>query len=148
MFIVCPLSSQHIEETAKLFDRYRVNYKMKSKLSAAKAFIQERVLDKKSLFFIALNHNTPVGFAQIFTCYSSLALKKTWRINDLFVDENYRRKGCALDILKFVEHEAKRNRIFSIKLSTETTNKAADGLYKKANFQIIEGFQAYSLRIK
>ncbi|PHS13569.1 MAG: GNAT family N-acetyltransferase [Kangiella sp.] len=138
-------------DIAELFDQYRVFYQMKSNLKSATKFISERLNQKDSIIYLAKHSNSRTsqacGFIQIYPTFSSVAMKSIWTLNDLFVSQDYRKKGCARALMKQVEIDAKENNIFSIKLATAIDNLQAKNLYESLNYKKIDLYDHYSFRI-
>ena len=147
MFEIYPINSNRIEDAAYLFNQYRIFYKMPSHLTAAKAFISERLSKRDSIIFLGYSKEKPVGFIQIYPSFSSMAMLPTWLVNDLFVDSKARRLGCAEKMMVHVQTKAKEMKIFSIKLATANDNHAAKKLYQKLGYQQIVNFESYSKTI-
>jgi len=55
-------------------------------------------------------------------------------INELYVDEMFRKRGVATEILNFINNWAKKNQIVYISCSTGVANLTAQSLYKKSGF--------------
>lgn len=83
---------EDLEEVSRLFDQYRVFYKKSSNIEAARTFLQERFQKNESTMFVARDQELMVGFTQLYPSFSSVSLKRTWILNDLFVEEPYRKK--------------------------------------------------------
>jgi GNAT superfamily N-acetyltransferase len=94
-----------------LFDKYRVFYKKPSDIVLAEAFIKERLGKNESVIFVALDmengQSVPVGFTQLYPKYSSVSANKNWILNDLYVDNNYRKQGIGEALIKTAMHFAK-----------------------------------------
>ena len=137
----------NLEETAYLFDLYRVFYNMPSDITAARQFISERFTRQDSLIFLAFREKSAVGFMQVYGSFSSVALRPIWILNDLFVDPSVRRTGCAKKMLQYLRESAKQQNIFSIKLATAVDNRKAKALYDSLGYQLNRSFDHYSKRI-
>jgi ribosomal protein S18 acetylase RimI-like enzyme len=55
-------------------------------------------------------------------------------IDDVHVEEGYRRKGVGTELMKYVIEIAKENKVDCIELLVNSYNLVAKGLYKKAGF--------------
>ena len=81
------------KDLAKLFDNYRIFYGQKSDLRSAEKFLLERLENQESEIFVAdTSKNKLVGFVQLYPIFSSTKMQRLWLLNDLFVDDNYRRR--------------------------------------------------------
>lgn len=134
-------------DVANLFDQYRVFYKMKSNIQSATKFINDRLSANDSIIYLAKYSDNACGFAQVYPVFSSVAMKPIWILNDLFVNQHFRQKGCAKALMEQVKTEAKEKNIFSIKLATAVTNSKAKKLYESLNYKKIDQFDNYSLKI-
>lgn len=135
-----------IKQVALLFDQYRVFYKMPSNIAAAEDFINNRLNQRDAIIYLARKENSAVGFMQIYPSFSSVAMQPTWILNDLFVTAVARRTGCAKQMMGYLQEEAKRNEIFSIKLATAVDNTKAKALYRQLGYLINRDFDNYSKR--
>jgi len=55
-------------------------------------------------------------------------------LNEIYIDEPYREKGCASYFLKYLEDWAKRNNCVAISAVTWDENLASQGLFKSNGF--------------
>lgn len=138
---------EHLEEVAKLFDQYRIFYKSPSDLKAAKEFIQERFQKGDSVIFVVSDDGHLVGFTQLYPSFSSVAMKRIWILNDLFVEQAYRQKGAAKLLLRAAEKFASETEAVRIILATQISNIAAQSLYESLGYCKDEDFYHYTLRL-
>lgn len=138
-----------LQTASFLFDLYRQFYKQKSDIDSAKLFLSERILKNESVIFLAANEQTNegMGFVQLYPSFSSVSLKKIWILNDLFVHENYRRKGVAEALIEksrllCIETDAK-----GLILETDKSNASAQRLYDKTGFKKDKDHFYYILRV-
>src|SRR5688572_21883490 len=95
-----------LDALARLFDEYRQFQGQRSDLAAARLFLQERFDHGESVIFVCHDGTNPIGFAQLYPIYSSVALSRVFVLNDLFVHESGRRKGVASRLLSALESYA------------------------------------------
>jgi GNAT superfamily N-acetyltransferase len=138
---------EHLQEVSKLFDQYRVFYKQSSDITAAKAFLQERFQKKDSTVLIARDHDLIVGFTQLYPSFSSVSMKRVWILNDLFVEEAYRKKGVAKSLIKAAEKFARETGAVRIILATQITNIAAQSLYESLGYIKDRDFYHYAVKL-
>jgi GNAT superfamily N-acetyltransferase len=93
-------SINELESLTELFDLYRVFYKQSSDQASAREFVKERLKNDESVAFIAYDDNDPVGFVQLYPSFSSVSMKRTWLLNDLYVKEKARGKGFGEKLIK------------------------------------------------
>src|SRR5690242_2313753 len=87
------------EAAAQLFDLYRQFQRQASDPAGARAFIGERLERGESTIFLAEDASGPLGFAQLFPSFSSVGMKRTFTLNDLYVVAEARGRGVATGLL-------------------------------------------------
>jgi len=124
-------TAEDLEEIAQLFNAYRIFYDQESDLSAAKAFIQERLSHNDSVIFLANDiQNMAAGFVQLYPSFTSVGMEKIWILNDLYVDKNHRRKGVAQLLMNHAKEYAKETARVKLVLETGLDNQKAQLLYE------------------
>lgn len=123
-----------LEETSYLFDAYRQFYGQEPDHGAAAGFIAERLANADSVIFLA-RHET------------SVAMKRMWYLNDLFVAESARQQGVARALLKRVASFAKETDALTVKLATSISNHPAKSLYESEGYQNVIAFDHYTQRV-
>ncbi len=141
-------NSAAIDDLALMFDRYRQFYQMDSNITAAKHFISDRLSLHDSIIFMCYTADKAQGFAQIYPSFSSVAMRRTWTLNDLYVNKEERRAGVARLLLNHTLEEARQAEIFSVKLVTAKENLIAKSLYQSLGFQQNGRFDSFSIRLK
>ncbi len=137
-----------VDRVAPLFDAYRQFYKQPSDLAAAANFLSERLRAEESVVFMACLDGQPVGFTQLYPCFSSTALKRMWILNDLFVDPRARRKGVAEALLERAREFASESRSENMWLETAVDNHSAQALYEKLGWEKDNHYLRYNLWLK
>lgn len=119
-----------------LFNQYRIFYNQFSDIGMAKAFLDERLQHNESIIFVATDSNTQeaIGFTQLYPKYSSVRLTKNWILNDLYVDENYRKQGIGEKLIKAAMGFAKTQGATFVQLETAVDNYTAQHLYESIGF--------------
>jgi ribosomal protein S18 acetylase RimI-like enzyme len=140
---------KNLDEIAKIFDEYREFYEKKSDLNGAREFLFDRFVNFQSIIFIAYdNQNEKIaGFTQLYPVFSSLSMGRALILNDLFVREEYRKRGVAKSILQYVKDYASTYKLKGVELSTAITNKKAQSLYESFGFKRDEEFYHYYLSV-
>lgn len=118
----------------ELFDKYRVFYKQPSDIALAERFISDRLSNNESVIYVAFVDEKAVGFTQLYPKYSSMRAVKNWILNDLYVDEAYRKQGVANQLIKAAMDFAKANNAGFVQLETQTDNYTAQNLYESVGF--------------
>jgi ribosomal protein S18 acetylase RimI-like enzyme len=141
-------SIEHLESVSVLFDRYRVFYNQASDLETAKEFLKERFKNNDSVVFAANDNREIVGFTQLYPSFSSVSMKRVWILNDLYVEELYRRKGVAKLLMSAAEKYAKESGAIRVILATHISNTNAQKLYEAREYIKDEEFYHYTLRLQ
>jgi len=134
-----------LDNLTRLFDAYRQFYGRDSDLLAARAFLLARFNHGESALFIAHDGQRAVGFVQLYPAFSSVSLARTFILNDLFVDENYRQQGVGSQLMSAAKAYAKALGAVRLSLSTARTNTVAQSAYAANGWQRDEQFFVYHL---
>ena len=86
-----------------------------------------------------------IGFTQLYPSFSSLSLKKVLILNDLYVQEDFRRLGVGKMLLDAAKDYALQINSKGLTLSTGIENETAQSLYEKYGFIRNEHFYEYFL---
>jgi len=132
-----------IESLALLFDRYRQFYEYPGDLHGARDFLTARFNHGESILFIAEQHAESVGFAQMYPSFSSVALARSFLLNDLFVRDDCRREGVGSRLLTACVDYAGSLGAVRLTLATALGNKPAQALYAAAGWKRDEQFSVY-----
>ena len=123
-----------LDSIAELFDSYRVFYHQESNLEGASNFLKERLVNEDSVVFIAYDEGNPIGFVQLYPTFSSVSMKKSWVLNDLFVNGAARKKGFGEKLIKRAIEFAEETGAKGLFLETGHDNVIAQKLYEKIGF--------------
>lgn len=134
-----------IGEVVPLFNAYREFYSQPSDLQQAEQFIRERVERAESIIFLAYLEEEPVGFAQLFPVFSSVAMKRAFLLNDLFVAKQARKQGVAQALMEQCYTYSQQEEARYMMLETATDNVQAQKLYEKMGMTIDEKVYYYSI---
>lgn len=116
-----------------LFNSYRLFYKQKSDITAAKRFLTQRFIKNDSVIYIANVNDKVVGFTQLFPIYSSVSMKPMYLLNDLFVDSNHRNQGIGEALINRAKQLCKTENNKGLVIQTALDNPAQD-LYTRLGF--------------
>jgi ribosomal protein S18 acetylase RimI-like enzyme len=122
-------TSTDADVVTELFEQYRIFYQCKPDSRLARQFITERLKRQDSLVFIAFVDGKAAGFAQMYPTWSSLSMKPSWILNDLFVVNDFRRQGVASAIVAKCEAFAQESGAVGLSLQTAMDNNSAQALY-------------------
>lgn len=128
---------------APLFNAYRLFYEQQSNEEAAIEFITERLQNKESIIFAAKMDNQYVGFTQLYPTFSSVAMKRAYILNDLYVEKSYRKNGIAQALMEAAFEFAEKQNARFIALETGVNNTTAQALYEKMGMTLEDDMQRY-----
>jgi GNAT superfamily N-acetyltransferase len=134
---------------AELLDAYRQFYGQPADYSLAEAFIRERLANRDSVIILAIDvlSEAAVGFVQLYPSFSSVAARRVWILNDLFVAPLSRRRGVGRALLEAARDHALATGAKRLVLSTAADNAEARALYEFFGFNREDVFVAYKLEI-
>ena len=133
-----------LQQLAKLFNQYRIFYKQESDIDGAVNFISERFRLNDSHIIVALNDsNAVLGFTQLYPSYSSVSMQRTYILNDLFVSENFRKKGVGEVLLKAAKQFSNDQNSKGLTLETDNNNHAQH-LYERLKWKKDTGVLHYT----
>ena len=140
---------KHIKNVGELFDLYRQFYKYESNLIQSTNYIKERIYNKESKIFIAINNREePVGFVQLYETFGSLDLGKIIILYDLYVEKSYRKNKVGRQLMIRSHEYAKKINAKRIQLSTATDNFIGQSLYESLGYVKDIDFYTYDFEIK
>lgn len=129
--IIRRAKKKDLEQLSVLFDKYRIFYKQDPDMKNAKAFIKKRMKRKESVIFVAEERKELIGFTQLFPIFSSVSMKRTWLLNDLYVNEKARGKGTASRLLNAAKEFGAETNSKWLLLQTAADNFTAQKVYEK-----------------
>src|ERR1700722_5445954 len=103
--------------------------------------VQEMIQNPHGYLFIARHVSTKEIAGMIFIAIYRIPYVKKAYIDDIVVDEKFRKQGIATKLLQIAIEEAKKHDVSYVMLTAKTT-RAANSLYEKLGFQRRES-QAY-----
>ena len=136
-----------IDGVSNLFNEYRVFYNQPSDLEGAKRFIRDRMDYGDSVIFVAVTDEVYVGFIQLYPSLSSISMRRTWVLNDLYVVEDMRNQGIAQKLVNEAIILCSETNAISLSLQTAPNNQAAQRLYEKNHFILDSEYYNYKLRL-
>lgn len=126
-----------LRSLAELFDQYRIFYKKESDLEGAQAFLKERLERNESEIFVSFNdEGIMTGFTQLYPLFSSTRMQRFWLLNDLYVNENYRRQGFSVGLIERAKKLCRDSDACGMMLETAKSNREGNGLYPKTGFDL------------
>jgi len=128
-------TKKQISKLVPLFDAYRVFYKQISNPEAARNFLSERFKKKDSTIFLAVDdEGNGLGFTQLYPSFSSVAIQRTYILNDLFVTAEARGKGVGEALMNHAKQFAIDQGARGVTLETDVTNPAQK-LYERLGWK-------------
>jgi len=148
-FQVRRASEADLPSAAALFDGYRQFYAQRADYALADAFLRERFANKDSALFLAIEPQSGegLGFVQLYPSFSSVAARRLWILNDLFVDPAARRRGVGRALLETAREFAASTGAVRLVLSTSATNRVARALYESFGYKKDDVFLVYKLEL-
>ncbi|KQM64727.1 acetyltransferase [Sphingomonas sp. Leaf16] len=144
MVQICRATLQHLDRIVPLFDAYRQFYGRNSDLDGARAFLTARIKGDESVILLAADG---AGFAQLYPCFSSVRMRKTLILNDLFVAPEARCQGVGAALLDAACVHARSVGAAKMSLSTAVDNSAAHALYVRAGWERDAQFHTYTIGV-
>jgi GNAT superfamily N-acetyltransferase len=141
---------EHADSIAPVFDAYRQFYGQAPNLERCRTFIAKRLINRESVIFFVADETSPhhvLGFTQLYPAFSSVAMRRLWILNDLFVLPEARKKGIAAALMHKAREFAKETAAKGLVLETATDNSEAQRLYEKLGWQRDELFYRYFINI-
>lgn len=140
---------EDIAEIAPLFDAYRTFYGQPSNMQLATHFIRDRLTQADSVIFLAHDaRGRPVGFAQLYPTYSSVACRRAYILNDLYTEQASRGKGIGRSLLAAARDHVVAADAATLVLETSVDNVRAQSLYVSFGFERVTKFCAYALDLR
>ena len=132
---IITVTSENLDQLASLFNDYRIFYKQESNLAAAKNFMKERLDNKDSVVFLATDENgIGLGFTQLYPSFSSVKMKPSYILNDLYVSQENRGFGIGEALLEHAKEFAITNNCHGLSLETDNDNPAQN-LYERLGWK-------------
>jgi GNAT superfamily N-acetyltransferase len=134
---------------AELFDGYRQFYGQLTDYSLAEAFLRDRFANNDSAVLLATEPQSGegLGFVQLYPSFSSVAARRIWILNDLFVTPTARRRGVGRALLGASREFAASTGAKRLVLSTAAANAEARALYESCGYKKDEVFLVYKLEL-
>jgi ribosomal protein S18 acetylase RimI-like enzyme len=131
-------NEEDVALVAPLFDAYRQVYGQPPDERLATEFIRDRLRTGESVIFLALSGSRAVkealGFVQLYPLFSSLAARRIWVLNDLFVSPLARRSGVGRSLMEAARRHAVDSGAKKLVLKTEAENRRAQALYESLGY--------------
>jgi len=144
MSTIIETTNNHLEELSVLFDLYRQFYRQPSDIIGAKKFISERMQNNESIIYVSSSEKGSLsGFVQLYPQFSSVKMKRMWLLNDLYVKEEFRKKGIARKLINRCKQLAKDSNASGLLLETGKNNLEGNVLYPTEGFVLVDESNFY-----
>ena len=140
-------ASEQVDLIAPLFDQYRQFYKYRSDLAGVRRFLNERLKNRESVIFLAVEGDEALGFTQLYPTFSSTTLRPMWILNDLFVAPARRKSGVARALMMRARQFGMELEAVELILETATDNLNAQRLYESLGWKRDTEFFTYHLHL-
>lgn len=141
---ICTLTQDAIMDATPLFNAYRQFYGQQTNLKEVESFLTDRLTNKESIVFLAYLDTMPIGFVQLYPTFSSVAMKKAFILNDLYVAEYARKQGVAQRLIEHSYEYCIQSDARYITLETSINNIQAQRLYGKVGMNVEDEVLHYS----
>jgi len=101
--------------------------------------------NKRVNLFVAMDGKKMVGYALYFYSYSSFVAKPTLYLEDLFILEQYRRRGVGFALFRACVEEATSKRCGRMEWTVLTWNEKALRFYEKLGARRLSEWYSYRL---
>ncbi|MEL3917902.1 MULTISPECIES: GNAT family N-acetyltransferase [Aeromonas] len=127
-----------------LFNAYRIFYGQQEDMTLARHFLAERLSQQESVIFFARDkQGAGIGFTQLYPSFSSVAAKRIWVLNDLYVVAQARRLGVAKKLMDTAKAFAMATNARGLALETARDNSAAQRLYESLGYRKEDGYHYF-----
>ncbi len=135
----------HLDQLTPMFIRYRELYGAMPQAEASREYLTERLNKNEAVILLAFEQDTLLGFCLVYPSFSSVSLRPTWIINDLYVSEEARGQHIARKLLQEISQQAHGNQAVRLRVSINANNEIAKRLYESADFLEDKHFRNYIL---
>jgi GNAT superfamily N-acetyltransferase len=117
-------------------------------LSLSRALIANPSQEGIQLIVRDSKDRTPIGFATVFWCWSTLKGGRLAIMNDLYVDEKYRGQGVADIVIAECARRAREHGALCLTWETSVDNKRAQTVYNRSGALKSDRWLSYYLDLK
>lgn len=134
-FLIKQATLADLDESATLFNLYRIFYRQESDLEKGKDFLRERFINNESTIFLVVVDNQAVGFVQLYKLFHYTKLAKQWLLSDLYVHPDFRGQGLSIALIDRSKLWCEETNACGLMLETEKTNDVGNNLYPRCGFE-------------
>jgi ribosomal protein S18 acetylase RimI-like enzyme len=132
------VAGMEVPSVASLFDEYRRMCGYPSERSAVLTYIRECVAGGEVIALTACDASRPLdllGFTLLYPSFSSMRLRRTWHIQDMYVVPRARRRGIGRMLMEHAVKFARQNGSEHITLLSPEENEAFSSLSTSLGFE-------------
>ena len=143
------LASLHdLDALAPLLDAYRQFYEQAPDLAGARAYLAERMARGECVVYAALGgRGEIVGFTLLYPTFTSVAMRRIFILNDLFVTPAARGTRAGVALLEAAKAHARAAGALRLSLRTAHTNTRAQGVYERNGWAPETKFRQYDFAL-
>jgi len=134
-FNIKKVGLNELDETAELFNLYRIFYRQNEDYQQCREFVRERMIHDQSTIFVVYANDKAVGFVQLYKLYHYIKLAKQYLLSDLFVHPDYRGHGLSVVLINQAKQWCVDTEACGLMLETEKTNDIGNKLYPRCGFE-------------
>jgi GNAT superfamily N-acetyltransferase len=142
--VVSRAQSGDLEALLPLVGAYRKFYGQAPDPVAERRFIAKHLRDGSSAVFFARYDGRAVGFVQIFESWSTVRLAPVLILEDLFVEEAFRGRGIATQLIGAAQIFAREIGAAAMFLETAADNERAQEVYTRNGWAREEQFVKFN----
>jgi len=129
-------SIDQLKDLVSVFEAYRVWYRKEANSPQATKFLGDRIKNKESVIYLAMENDQVLGFTQLYPLFSSTRMKRLWLLNDLFVYPEHRGKGISKKLINAAKDLCRNTEGCAVMLETEMNNVIGNKLYPATGFEM------------
>jgi ribosomal protein S18 acetylase RimI-like enzyme len=135
-----------VEQLVPLFGAYREFYQQERDPPREREYLTARLSGGECVVFVAETDGFAVGFTLLYPMFTSLSLRPTWVLNDLYVIPAVRRQGVGRRLLERAKKFGRETDAEYLTLETARDNPAQH-LYEAEGWTRDETFLHYELKL-
>ncbi|MGI0130392.1 MAG: GNAT family N-acetyltransferase [Thermoplasmata archaeon] len=133
-----------VDRVVPLFGAYREFYRQPRDPNRERQFLLDRMARQECAVFVAESRGEVVGFTLLYPMFTSIGLRPTWVLNDLYVIPARRRGGVGARLLTRAREFGRDTNAEYLTLETARDNPA-QRLYEAEGWRKDELFLHYEL---
>jgi len=144
MLEVVTATIEHVDALLPLIRAYREFYGQKHDAFSERTFVVHRIRTGSSHILLARDDGETLGFAQIFSYFSTVRLGPALILEDLYVEPEARKRGIATALLESAVAHARSVNARAMFLETAIDNETAQRVYERNGWTREAHFYKYN----